>query len=200
MPDWLAELFARYGYALIVGGVLADNLAVPAPGPSVVMAGAWLAQSGRLSLAGVFAMACAAAFVGDSIGYAIGRTAGGGLLERHRRLFRLTAPRQHALAEFFDHHGIKTVIAARFVPGVHTLAGIAAGASRMGWWSFTLGNAVGALAWTATYCAIGYLVGESWSAAERWAGWVGVAALGAVLIATAIAIAHHHRARNRRAV
>ena len=58
MPEWLVDLFARYGYAVVFFGVLLENAGVPVPGETTLLAGAALAQFGRLSLPWV--VVCAA--------------------------------------------------------------------------------------------------------------------------------------------
>jgi membrane protein DedA with SNARE-associated domain len=50
VPDWLLDLFARYGYAVVFVGLLLENTGLPVPGETILLAGAALAQFGRLSL------------------------------------------------------------------------------------------------------------------------------------------------------
>src|ERR671919_2595035 len=108
MPGFLVELFARYGYAVIFVGVLLENAGVPAPGHTVVLAGAFLAQGGRLSIGWVFAVACVAAICGDNAGYWLGRKGGRAIVERHRKLLHLSEARQKWIEGFFERHGAKT--------------------------------------------------------------------------------------------
>ena len=53
MPAWLLDLFARYGYAVVFGGVFLENTGLPVPGETALLAGAALAHFGQLSLAWV---------------------------------------------------------------------------------------------------------------------------------------------------
>ena len=53
MPDWLLDLFARYGYFVVFGGVFLENTGLPVPGETALLAGAALAHFGQLSLARV---------------------------------------------------------------------------------------------------------------------------------------------------
>ena len=73
MPQWLVDLFSRYGYAVVFVGVLLENAGVPVPGETTLLAGAALAQMGRLSLLWVIVCATCGAVLGDNIGFAIGR-------------------------------------------------------------------------------------------------------------------------------
>src|SRR2546430_1210357 len=131
MPELLAQLFARYGYAVIFVGVLLENAGVPSPGHTVVLAAAFLAQSGKLSIGWAFVTACVAAVLGDNIGYWIGRKGGRPLVERHQRFFHLSEERMRWIEGFFERHGAKTVFVARFITGLQTVAALFAGMSRM---------------------------------------------------------------------
>src|SRR5438477_2555715 len=83
MPDWLTDLFARYGYAVVFFGVLLENAGVPVPGETALLAGAALARFGRLSIVWVIVTAIAGAILGDNLGFLIGRRGGRALAERH---------------------------------------------------------------------------------------------------------------------
>jgi membrane protein DedA with SNARE-associated domain len=181
MPEVLARLFARYGYAVIFVGVLLENAGVPAPGHTVVLGGAFLAQTGKMSLPKVFAFACAAAILGDNIGYWLGRKGGRPFVKRHHRLLRLDDARQRSLEVFFHQHGAKTVFFARFVTGLQTVGALFAGMGQMSWSRFLIFNVAGAFVWSAVYCASGYFFGASWQLLNRWVGLVGVLALVSVL-------------------
>jgi membrane protein DedA with SNARE-associated domain/membrane-associated phospholipid phosphatase len=185
MPEHLAQLFARYGYAVIFVGVLLENAGVPSPGHTVVLGGAFLAQNGRLSIVWVFATACVAAVLGDNIGYWIGRKGGRPLIERHARLLHLNEERIRWIESFFERHGAKTVFIARFVTGLQTVAALFAGMSRMRWSRFFIFNVVGAIAWSASYCAAGYFFGKSWDLLHEW---MGRAALFALALVVALAL------------
>jgi putative zinc finger/helix-turn-helix YgiT family protein len=102
MPHALLELFARYGYFVIVAGVLLENAGIPAPGHTVVLAGAFLASRGALSLPILMTITAASAVVGDNVGYWIGRRGGRGLVERHGRLFHLTPERLARAEQSFE--------------------------------------------------------------------------------------------------
>ena len=86
MPDWLLDLFARYGYAVVFVGVFLENAGVPVPGETALVAGGVLAHFGRLSLVWVIAVAIAGAILGDNLGFFIGRRGGRKLAERVQEL------------------------------------------------------------------------------------------------------------------
>jgi len=188
VPAWLTDLFARYGYFVVFFGVLLENAGVPVPGETILLAGAALARFGHLSILWVVSVAIAGAVLGDNVGFFIGRRGGRRLLERHGRLLGLTEARLDQFDAFFFRHGPKTVFIARFVTGLRVVGAVLAGASTMPWGRFLVFNASGALAWAATFGAVGYALGYSWETIERWIGHLGlvllvVLAVGLVLVA-----------------
>lgn len=196
MLHWILGLFAHYGYFVIVAGVLLENAGIPAPGHTVLLAGAFLAQRGDLSILWVAVCACVAAIVGDNIGFAIGRAKGHDLLEHHRRLF--TRSRERRVCEFFERHGTKTVVVGRFVAGLQSVVPIIAGTMRMPWQRFLVWNVLGAVAWAALYSTIGYLAGSSLDAIDHWMGGIGIA-IAAVIVLGGVGWWLWHRHRRREA-
>lgn len=99
-----------------------------------------------------------AAIAGDQVGYAIGRKFGPPLFERpDSRFFK----REYVdkSAAFFEKHGPKTVVLARFVPIVRTFVPVMAGTSRMHYRTFVTYNVIGGLLWGAGVTALGYFLG-----------------------------------------
>src|SRR3954471_24799421 len=102
MPAWLLDLFARYGYAVVFGGVFLENTGLPVPGETALLAGAALAHFGQLSLPLVIATAIVGATLGDNLGFFIGRHGGRGIAERHGWRVGLTAARLAEFDRFFE--------------------------------------------------------------------------------------------------
>ena len=186
MPDWLLDLFARYGYTVVFVGLLLENAGLPVPGETMLLAGAALAQFGRLSLPVVILTAIAAAILGDNLGFLIGRRGGRALAERHGWRIGLTAPRLVQFDRFFERYGPPTVFIARFVTGLRVFCAVLAGGSGMGWRVFLFYNAAGAVVWSTTIAFVGYSLAYSWSTLERWVGESGLAALVIVIVVGAI--------------
>ena len=194
MPDWIVDLFARYGYAVVFAGVFLENTGVPVPGETALLAGAALAHFGRLRLAGVIATAIVAAILGDNLGFLIGRRAGRGIAERHGWRIGLTRHRLQLFDRFFTRHGAKTVFIARFITGLRVFGAFLAGASELPWGIFLFYNASGAVVWSITIGLVGYALGHSWERLERLIGRTGLIGLGAIAILIAMAVI---RARRR---
>jgi len=195
VPEWLIELFARYGYAVVFVGVFLENAGLPVPGETALLAGAVLAHAGRLSLPIVVLVAMAGAVLGDNLGFLIGRRGGRALLVRYGPRIGLTPARLEQFDGFFDRHGAKTVFIARFVTGLRVFGAVMAGSSGMPWPVFLFFNATGAVAWAATFGLLGYAVGGSWDTLEAWIGRSSLVLLVVVAVLAAFAL---RRARGRR--
>jgi membrane protein DedA with SNARE-associated domain len=200
VPEWIVELFARYGYAVVFVGVFLENSGLPVPGETALLAGAALAHYGRLSLPRVILTAMAGAVLGDNLGFFAGRRLGRGLIERYGRRVGLTRLRLDQFNRFFTRHGPKTVFIARFITGLRVFCALLAGASRLGWPTFLFYNATGAIAWATAVGLTGYALGESWDRLERLIGRSGLVALAVVAGIAAIAIVRARRATRQQAL
>ena len=130
------------------------------PGDSLLFTGGLLVASGRIHLpvAVVVAAVAAAAVLGDQLGYALGRRLGPRVFSG--RAARFLSPAHLARAErFFDRHGPRAVLLARFVPVVRTLTPFLAGSAAMSRRRFTAYNAVGGVVWSAGTVLAGYYLG-----------------------------------------
>lgn len=162
-PEHLLAQGGLFVLALIVfaeSGILAGFFL---PGDSLLFIGGFLTSAAgghRLpALPVVVLVAFVAAVAGDQTGYLIGRKLGPTLFRRpDSRLFR----REHlTLAEgFFERHGNRTIVLARFVPVVRTFAPVLAGASRMTYRSFVTYNIVGGLLWARGLTTAGHYLGQ----------------------------------------
>jgi membrane protein DedA with SNARE-associated domain len=186
VPEWLLDLFTRYGYEVIFFGVLLENAGIPVPGETILLAGAALAQFGRLSLGRVIATATAGAILGDNFGFLIGRHGGRILAERYGPKLGLSALRLAEFDRFFARHGARTVLVARFITGLRVVCAILAGASALRWPTFLFYNAAGAIIWAIAVGITGYLLAYSWDVLERVIGGFGLAAFVLFVLALII--------------
>ncbi len=147
-----AIIFSESG--LLVGFFLpGDSLLITA---GVVSA----ANPERLPIIAVIAVCFLAAVTGDAVGYWFGSRVGRRLYERpESRFFK----RQHLLAaeSFYEKHGGKTIVIARFMPFVRTFAPIVAGTARMPYPRFALFNFTGAILWAIGLPLVGFALGEA---------------------------------------
>lgn len=178
----------QYGYLAVFGLVLLEDFGVPVPGETVLILGAVYAGAGRLNVALVGLLGFLGAVIGDNIGFAVGHFGGRRLVERWGRYILLTPERLDKATAFFQRHGGKVIIVARFIEGLRQANGIIAGISGMHWARFVAFNAVGAALWVAVWVSIGYFSGSHidaiYNTAIQYSGYLALAA--AVLVLTYI--------------
>src|SRR5436190_2641667 len=150
----------QFGYLAVAGLVLIEDFGVPVPGETIVILGAVYAGTGRLNIALVALLGFVGAVLGDNIGFAIGHFGGRRLVERYGHYVFLTPERLDRTTRFFDRHGGKIIIAARFIEGLRQANGIIAGTTGMQWARFLVFNAIGAALWVAVWTSVGYFSGS----------------------------------------
>lgn len=125
------------------------------PGDSLLVTAGVVAHLSSWPVGLLILTLCVAAVVGDTIGYWIGAKSGPAIFNRpDSRFFK----RDHLLAAkaFYERHGGKTIVLARFMPFIRTFAPVVAGAARMQYRSFVLFNVVGGVCWVASMVLFGY--------------------------------------------
>jgi membrane protein DedA with SNARE-associated domain len=169
----------------VVGLVFIEDFGVPVPGETVLILAAVYAGTGRLNIVGVSLLGFCGALLGDNVGFAIGHFGGRRLAERYGRYIFLTPERLDKATGFFERHGGKIVVVARFIEGLRQANGIIAGTSGMRWTRFLTFNAIGAALWVAAWTSVGYLSGSHISTiyndATRYDRYLAIA-LGALLL------------------
>jgi len=129
------------------------------PGDSLLFTAGFLASQGYVSLAGLLIGTFLAAVIGDSFGYTFGKKVGPTLFSREDSVIfnkKHIARAQH----FYEKHGKKTIILARFMPIIRTFAPIVAGIGNMRYRTFATFNIIGAFVWTWGMLWLGYGLGE----------------------------------------
>jgi len=160
----LLEFVAQYGtwvYAILFTIVFAETGFVVTPllpGDSLLFAAGALCATGELSMTAMLALLMFAAFAGNSVNFAVGRFIGPRVFTgTYRLLNKAYLDRAHA---FFEQHGGKAIVLARFVPIVRTFVPFVAGAAQMTTATFVLYNAVGAVSWVALCLGAGWFFGN----------------------------------------
>jgi membrane-associated protein len=145
-----AIIFAESG--LLIGFFL--------PGDTLLFTAGFLAYKGDLNIWLLVPLLFLAAFAGDQTGYFVGRRAGEKFFtkENAKILKKSHVEKTHA---FFEKYGGKTIILARFVPIVRTLAPVMAGTGKMSYKKFVSFNAIGAALWGIGITLLGYFLGKS---------------------------------------
>jgi membrane-associated protein len=130
------------------------------PGDSLlVTAGLLISQGLQIDLIKLGVLLTIAAVAGDTLSYWIGRTSGPRLFTREDSLF---FKRKHLMkaADFYEKHGSKTIVLARFMPIVRTFAPVVAGAAMMNYRRFWVYNLIGGIAWIWSMLLAGYFLGS----------------------------------------
>ena len=177
-------IFAESG--LLVGFFL--------PGDTLLFGAGLAASQGDLSIVWLITAVIIAAIVGDNVGYSIGRQMGERLFTKKdgiifRRQYIETAEK------FYEKHGGKTIIIARFAPLVRTFAPVVAGASKMSRRRFFTFNIVGGALWGAGMPLLGYYVGNRIPGLDKY---IELVIIGVVVLSIGLALAHLLRDKRTR--
>jgi membrane-associated protein len=125
------------------------------PGDSLLVVTGIVARSAEWPILPLTISLCAAAIIGDTIGYSIGAKAGPAIFSRpDSRFFK----RDHLMAAkaYYERHGGKTIIIARFIPLIRTFVPVVAGAARMEYRTFVFFNIAGGIGWITSMLMVGY--------------------------------------------
>lgn len=159
--DSLLETFGVYVYVALFVIIFAETgLAVGffLPGDSLLVVAGLFAAAGKLDLTILLISLFVAAVLGDTVGYFTGRKMGRTLFTRPKSRF-FNPKHIHKAHAFYEKHGGKTIVIARFVPIVRTFAPIVAGAAEMTYRNFIIYNIFGGLFWITSMLLAGYFLG-----------------------------------------
>jgi len=165
LDEHLRALVQSYGtwvYAILFGIVFLETGLVVTPflpGDSLLFVGGTLAAAGELNVHLLALLLTAAAIIGDSVNYAIGRYIGPRVFhfEDSRFFKKAHLEKTHA---YFERHGGKTIVIARFIPIVRTYAPFVAGVGQMEYSRFVAFNVSGAILWVVSLTYAGFFFGN----------------------------------------
>lgn len=165
-PERLIHLLSTvltgwFGYLVLFAIVFSESgllVGFFLPGDSLLFTVGVVAGAGKLSLALMIPLLAMASIAGDGIGFYLGSTLGYRLFENtHSKIFqRKYLDQTHA---FYERHGGKTIIYAKFVPIIRTFAAFIGGVARMNYLRFLAFNVTGAVGWVTSMMTLGYLLG-----------------------------------------
>jgi membrane protein DedA with SNARE-associated domain len=175
----------QFGY-LALGLIFLEDFGVPVPGETVLIIAAVYAGTGRFNVWLVGLIGFVAAVLGDNVGFGIGHFGGRPLAERYGKYIFLTPERLDKTANFFDRHGGKVIVVARFVEGLRQANGIIAGITGMHWTKFLPFNMLGAALWVGLWVSVGYFSGSHidsiYHAVTKYQTYFGIAVVLAILV------------------
>lgn len=195
LADWLLGLQGVTVLAVVGALVFLEDavfVGFVVPGETAAVVGGVAASYGRVPLPAVLAVVVAAAIIGDSVGYEVGKHLGTRLVARpflHKRIRRIDAAR-----DLLARRGGSAVFFGRFLAFFRAVMPALAGTARMPYRRFLAYNAFGGLVWGVAFVVLGYLAGSSYEQVARRAGrGAGVAVLCIVLVALVVWRVRHHR-------
>jgi membrane-associated protein len=160
-PEHLLETFGALGLFFIIFAESGLLVGFFLPGDSLLFTAGLLSSQDKLPALPILLVGCfLAAVIGDQVGYAFGNKVGPAIFNRPDSRFFHQKHVERAQA-FFDDHGPKTIVLARFVPIVRTFAPILAGVGNMRYRTFVTYNVVGGFLWSVGVLTLGFLLGEA---------------------------------------
>ena len=155
--NYMLHVMARQGYALTFGLLFAEALGLPFPAAIALVAAGAAVASHTLSGPAVLLASMVALLIGDSAQFWLGRYSGWGLLGFLCRLSMNPETCILRSAESFYKRGKATLIIAKFIPGINTMAAPLAGSMKMRFGQFLRLDFLGALLYSSTYLLVGYV-------------------------------------------
>jgi membrane-associated protein len=159
----LDDLVRWGGYVILVAIVFTETgllVGFFLPGDSLLITAGLVAATGALDIWWLNGLLIVAAVVGDSVGYAIGYRAGPRIFTREQSLL-FRPSHVERTRQFYERHGAKTIVIARFVPIVRTFAPVVAGVGQMEYRRFLIYNVAGGVGWVTSMTWAGYLLGQT---------------------------------------
>lgn len=159
----LVTLLPTIGYIGIFAIIFAESglfVGFFLPGDSLLFTAGFLASQGIFHITGLIVISFIAAVSGDSVGYLFGKKIGRRIFHKQDSIF---FHKDHILRaeKYYEEHGKKTIILARFTPIIRTFAPIVAGVGSMHYSTFISYNLIGGFLWTVSLPLLGYFLGRS---------------------------------------
>lgn len=193
-PEQLVQWGGYIGLTLIVFVETGLLIGFFLPGDSLLVTAGLLAATKvvNLNIVVLNLLLIPAAIIGDAVGYWIGRRAGRPLFERKdSRFFK----RKHLLRTqaFYERHGGKTIVMARFVPIVRTFAPVVAGVAQMPYRRFAMFNIFGGIGWVLSMTCLGYFLGTVFPGLQERIELLAIVIIAISLIPLGIEYLRHRR-------
>ena len=159
-----ADFLLRHGYALLFFWVLAEQAALPVPSAPLLVACGALIRLGKLNPFVVLATGVAACLLADNVWFALGRARGTRVLRFVCRVALEPDSCVRRTENALLRYGSRSLLVAKFIPGLNAVAAPLAGSSGVGRWRFLLFDVAGAVLWIAAYGSVGYAFGDQLAA------------------------------------
>ena len=183
------QFFENYGLVILPALAVAEQIGIPIPAVPALLAVGALAADGRISIPYVLGVMCVAALAIDFAWYELGRRRGAWVLARLARLSRDPDASVRRAESIFVRHGARSMLAAKFLPGLTTVMPPLAGVFGVSRVRFALYDLTGVLLWAGTWLTLGYffsdaivLIADRVTALGRLLGLVLVTAVAAYIL------------------
>jgi membrane protein DedA with SNARE-associated domain/rhodanese-related sulfurtransferase len=193
--DDVTQFLIRHGGSVLFAVVFAEQVGLPIPAVPVLLAAGALAGAGKMNLALAVVLGVAACLLGDLLWYYLGRRRGAQVLTVLCRIALEPDSCVRQTENFFLRHGTRSLVFAKFIPGLSTVTPALAGLFKVSVQRFLLYNGLGAMLWTAAFVAPGYLFSDQleWAAAQAARLGSSLVVLVAGTLALYIAYKYIHR-------
>jgi membrane protein DedA with SNARE-associated domain len=173
------QFLINQGYIVLFLWVLFEQLGLPIPVAPILLAAGALAGIGKLNFFFVFILAFLAAFLSDQFWYQLGRRRGGRVLSFLCRISFDPDSCVHRTKRIFSRYGARSLLAAKFIPGLNTIGPPLAGTLHMRFLRFLLFDGLGIFIWVGVFTLLGYQFGQeieehvtNTSGAGTWIGLI----------------------------
>lgn len=166
-PLFLVNTLGLIGVVLIIFAESGLFFGFFLPGDSLLFTAGLLASQGLINISLLLILGSIAAIAGDNVGYAFGKKVGPKIFSKEHSLF-FNKKHIERSRSFFDKHGKKAVILARFMPIIRTFTPILAGVGEMEYKTFLRYNIIGGLLWVLGITSAGYMLGKIIPDADRY--------------------------------
>jgi membrane protein DedA with SNARE-associated domain/rhodanese-related sulfurtransferase len=187
--DNILAFLKDHGTLLVFAVVFIEQIGVPFPAIPILIAAGVLAGTGHLSLSALIAGAIVAALAADWIWYEIGRRRGRRVLELLCRIALEPRSCITRTEDFFKKHGVRSLVAAKFIPGLSTVAPPLAGISGLTLAGFLLYDGFGVLLWVGSTVGLGYAFSDRIDTALEYATFITPAIIAVAAAALSLYIA-----------
>lgn len=203
LPIDLKDLIEAVGYVGLFAIVFAESglfFGFFLPGDSLLFTAGFIASQGVFSLPVLMGLLIVAAITGDSVGYWSGEKFGRRLFTNEKSFWR-NPKRLEAAHAFYEKHGGKAIVLARFIPAVRTFVPIAAGMAGMSYRKFLFWNVFGGIGWVVSMTAGGYYLTDAlrqmFGLAEKDIDKILLPVIAIIIIVSVLPAAWHMYTENR---
>lgn len=195
--DNALNFLAAYGLIVLTVVMFLDQMAVPIPPEPFLLGAGALAAAGRLNPVAGMLFTLVAALAGNLIWYSLGRTQGTRILRFLCKLSLETDSCVRQMENSFTRHGTRSLLIAKFVPGLNTVAPAMAGIVQVRPGTFLLYNTAGAVLWIGTWGLVGYLFHRQLEQAAAYVSTLGTISLMVVVALVALYLGGKYWRRRR---